>query len=189
MLRTRHLLMLLAALSSAQLEAATYQLDPGRTLTQFEIDQLWWFTQHGQFDRARGILEYDVERHAGSLEVVIDAGSLDTGNDERDSTLKGAGWFDVGRYPAITFRSQRFMFEQDRLTAIEGELTMLGVTQPIRLEIARIQCGANPGSGRHSCRADASGILQRSRFGMRTSLPFVGDEVRLRIRAEAYLKH
>ena len=190
MLRTRHLLLLLVSLSSgAPAWAATYQLDPGHTRTQFEIDQLWWFTQHGQFDRARGTLEYDAGRQTGSLEVVIDAHSLDTGNDERDSALKGAGWFDVGRHPSITFRSQRFIFEQGRLTAIEGELTMLGVTQPLRLEIARIQCGASPGSGKHGCRADASGTLQRSRFGMRTSLPFIGDEVRLRIQAEAHLQH
>ena len=189
MLRTRHLMVLLVSLLCAPLWAATYQLDPGHTLTQFEIDHLWLFSQRGQFDRTRGTLEYDVERHSGSLDVTIDAGSLDTGSDERDTALKGTGWFDVSRYPSITFRSQRFIFEQDRLTAIEGELTMLGVTQPLRLEIARIQCGASPGSGKQSCRADASSTLQRSRFGMRASLPFIGDEVRLRIRAEASLKH
>ena len=189
MLRTRHLMVLLVSLLCTPLGAAMYQLDPGHTLTQFEIDHLWLFTQHGQFDRARGTLEYDVERHSGSLEVVIDAGSLDTGNAERDTALKGPDWFDVSRHPGITFRSLRFIFEQDRLTAIEGELTMLGMTQPLRLEIARIQCGASPGSGKQSCRADASGTLQRSRFGMRASLPFIGDEVRLRIRAEASLKH
>ena len=189
MLRTRHLMVLLVSLFCTPLGAATYQLDPDRTLTQFEIDQLWLFTQHGQFERARGTLEYDVERHSGSLEVVIDAGSLDTGNDERDTALRGTGWFDVSRHPSITFRSQRFIFEQDRLAAIEGELTMLGVTQPLRLEIARIKCGANQASRKRGCRADASGTLQRSRFGMHTSLPLVGDEVRLRIQAEAYLKN
>jgi polyisoprenoid-binding protein YceI len=116
---------------------------------------------------------------------VIDADSLDTENDERDATLKGTGWFEVSRYPTITFRSQRFIFEQDRLTAIEGALTMLGVTQPMRLEIARITCGLNPVSSKWRCAAEASGTLQRSRFGLRTDLPFIGDEVRLRLQAEA----
>jgi len=186
MLRIRQLTVLLVSLLSAPVWAATYQLDPSHTFTQFEIHNLWFFTQRGQFDRAHGTLEYDVEQHTGSLEVVINAGSLDTGNDERDAVLKGSGWFDVSRYPTLTFRSQRFIFEQDRLTAIEGELTMLGTAQPMRLEIARITCGLNPVSRKWSCGADASGTLQRSRFGLRTSLPFVGDEVRLRIRAEAY---
>ena len=186
MLRIRQLTVLLVALLSAPVWSATYQLDPSHTIPQFEIAHLWLFTQRGQFDRAHGTLEYDVERHSGSLEVIIDANSLETGNDERDAVLKGAGWFDVSRYPTITFRSQRFLFEQDRLMAIEGELTMLGVSQPMKLEIARITCGLNPDSRKWRCGADASGMLQRSRFGMRINLPFVGDDVRLRIRVEAY---
>ena len=171
--------------SGAPAWSASYRLDPGHTFLQFEIPHLWLFAERGQFDRAHGTLEFDAEQHTGSLEVIIDASSLDTGNDERDAVLKGTGWFDVGRYPRITFRSQHFLFEQDRLMAIEGKLTMLGVTQPMRLEIARIACGLNPVSRKWRCGADASGMLQRSRFGMRTALPFVGDDVRLRIRVEA----
>lgn len=187
MLRIRQLTVLLVSLLSAPVWPATYQLDPSHTVPQFEIDQLWLFTQHGQFGRAHGTLEYDAEQHSGSLKVVIDTASLDTGNDERDAVLKGAGWFDVSRYPTITFRSQRFIFAQDRLAAIEGELTMLGVAQPMRLEIARIRCGLSPDSRKQRCGADASGTLQRSRFGMRTGLPLISDEVRLRLQAEAYL--
>jgi polyisoprenoid-binding protein YceI len=186
MLPIRRPSVLLLSLLSLPGAAATYQLDPNLTFPQFEIDQLWLYTQRGRFDRARGTLEYDAGQHTGRLEVTIDAGSLDTGNDERDADLKGPRWFDVGRYPDIVFRSRRFIFEQDRLVAIEGELTMRGVTRPMRLEIARIRCGPNPVSGRWRCGADANGTLQRSRFGMRTSLPFIGDEVRLRIQAEAY---
>jgi len=186
MQRTRQLAVFFISLLSAAGWAATYQLDPSHTFPQFEIDHLWLFTERGRFDHVHGSLDYDVERHAGSLEVVIDAKSLDTGNDERDVVLKGAGWFDVSRYPTITFRSQRFVFEQDRLAAIDGTLTMLGVAQPMRLVIARIKCELSPVSGKQRCGADARGTLQRSRFGMRTGLPFIGDEVRLRIQARTY---
>jgi len=186
MLRARQSTLLLVSLLSAPVWAATYQLDPSHTFPQFEIDHLWFFTERGQFARVQGSLEYDVKQHTGILEVVIDATSLDTGNDERDAVLKGAGWFDISRYPTITFRSQRFIFEQDQLAAIEGKLTMLGMAQPMRLEIARIQCVLNPASRKRRCEADASGTLQRSRFGMRTGQPFIGDEVRLRIQARTY---
>jgi polyisoprenoid-binding protein YceI len=186
MLRISQLTVFLVSLLSAPAWAATYQLDPSRTLPQFEIGHFWLFSERGQFNRVHGTLEYDVEQHTGSLEVIIDAGSLDTGNDERDSVLKGADWFDVSRYPTITFRSQRFIFAQDRLAAIEGELTMLGVAQPMRLEIARIRCGLNPGSRKQRCGAEANGTLQRSRFGMRTGLPLISDEVRLHLQTEAY---
>ena len=171
--------------SGAPAWSVSYRLDPDHTFPKFEIAHLWLFVEHGQFDRAHGTLEFDAEQQSGSLEVIIDASSLDTGNDERDAVLKGAGWFDVSRYPSITFRSQRFLFEQSRLMAIEGKLTMLGVAHPMRLEIAWIKCGLSPLSRKWRCVADASGMLQRSRFGMRTALPFVGDDVRLRIRVEA----
>ena len=73
--------------------------------------------------------------------------------------------------------------------ALARELTLRGVTQPMRLKISRITCESGPLSLRQSCRADASGALQRSRFGMRSDLPFIGDEVRLRIQAEAHMEH
>ena len=185
MLRIRQLSALLISLLSAPVWSATYQFDPSHTVAQFDIDQLWLFSQRGQFNHARGTLEYDAEQHSGSLEVVIDTDSLDTENDERDASLKGTGWFEVSRYPTITFRSQRFIFEQNRLIAIEGALTMLGITQPMRLEIAQMTCGLNPASSRWRCGAVASGTLLRSRFGLRTDLPLIGDEVRLRLQAEA----
>jgi polyisoprenoid-binding protein YceI len=176
---------LVVSLLCAPLWAATYQLDPSHTVPQFEFDHLWFFTERGRFNRVRGTLEYDAEQRGGSLEVVIEANSLDTGNEELDVVLKGPGWFDVDRHPTITFRSQRFLFEQDRLTAIDGELTLRGVMRPMTLEITRVDCGSNPTSGKRSCAADANATLRRSRFGMR-GLPFIGDEVRLRIQARTY---
>ncbi|MHB1214084.1 MAG: YceI family protein [Thiobacillus sp.] len=176
---------LLVSLLSPPVWAASFQLDPSHTSPQFEIDHFWIFTQRGQFDRAHGHLEYDAEQHTGSLEVVIDAGSLATGNTERDAVLKGSGWFEVDRYPVITFRSQRFIFEQNQLVTIEGELTMHGVAQPMRLEIVSIKCGLNQVSRKQRCAAEARGTLLRSRFGMRADLPFVGDAVRLHFETEA----
>jgi polyisoprenoid-binding protein YceI len=184
MLHTRPLTVLLVSLISAPACAESYQLDPSRTVPRFEIDHLWLFTERGRFDRVQGTLEYDAEARTGSLQVVIDARSLNTGNDERDSVLAGADWFDVARFPAIIFRSQRFVFEQERLVAVEGELTMRGVARPLRLEVIEIRC-PNPVSTA-SCVADARGTLHRSSYGMRTGLPFIGDEVRLRIEARTY---
>jgi polyisoprenoid-binding protein YceI len=176
-------LVLLVSLLTAPACAASYTLDPRRTVPQFEIDHLWFFTERGHFGRVDGRLEYDDEKHAGDLEVVIDAASLDTGNDERNAVLRDAGWFDVGRFPTITFRSRRFVFAQGRLVAVDGELTMLGIARPLTLEVVRITC--NPGSSA-PCAADARGTLQRSRYGMRSGLPFIGDEVRLRIQVVTY---
>lgn len=182
----KQIAVMLALLASSSAWAANYVFDPTHTYPMFEIDHLGFSTQRGQFDAVRGTLDYDPVQRAGSLEVVIDANSLDSGNEERDAILKGAGWFDVGRFPTITYRGQKLLFEGDRPIAVEGELTMLGVTQPMRLEFARVKCGLNLAARKLGCGADATGVLRRSQFGMRSGLPFVGDEVRLRIQAEAY---
>lgn len=177
---------ILAALLSPPVFAATYTFDSSHTYPLFEIDHLGFSIQRGQFDSARGTLEYDPLQRTGSIEIVIDTASLDSGHDERDAILKGPGWFNVSQFPSMTYRGKQFVFDGDRPVAVEGELTMLGVTQPLRLEITRVKCGLNLAARKRGCGADATGVLRRSQFGLRNSLPFVGDEVRLRIQAEAY---
>jgi polyisoprenoid-binding protein YceI len=179
----------LAALLSVPVHAATYTFDPSHTYPLFEIDHLGFSIQRGQFDTVRGTLEYDPLQRTGSMEIVIDSSSLDSGHQERDEILKGPGWFNVNQFPTITYRGNQFVFEGDRPVAVEGELTLLGVTQPMRLEITRVKCGLNLAARKRGCGADATGVLRRSQFGMRNGLPFVGDEVRLRIQAEAYLEN
>jgi polyisoprenoid-binding protein YceI len=182
----RFITLLPALLLSAPALAATYVFDASHTYPLFEIDHLGFSIQRGQFDRVRGTLEYDPLQRSGAVDIEIDASSLDSGHDERDAILKGPGWFDVNRFPVITYRGKQLVFEGDRPVAIDGELTMLGVTQPLRLEINRLKCGLNLAARKRGCGADASGVLRRSQFGLRNGLPFVGDEVRLRIQAEAY---
>lgn len=175
-----------AAVLSPSVLAATYTFDPSHTYPLFEIDHLGFSIQRGQFDSARGTLEYDPIQRTGLIEIVIDTASLDSGHEERDAILKGPGWFNAGQFPAMIYRGKQFVFEGDRPVAVDGELTLLGVTQPLRLEITRVKCGLNLAARKRGCGADATGVLRRSQFGLRNGLPFVGDEVRLRIQAEAY---
>ncbi len=165
----------------------SYTIDPAHTYPGFEIDHLGFSTQRGQFDRTSGILELDQVVHTGRLEVHVDVASLDTGQDARDEVLKGVDWFQVQRYPEMVYRSEHFVFDGDRPVALEGMLTLLGQTHPLRLEITRFNCGFNLVEKKRGCGADAHTLLHRSDYGMRTGLPFVGDEVRLNIQVEAYL--
>jgi polyisoprenoid-binding protein YceI len=179
-------------LSSALLLASpawcvNYAIDPAHSYPGFEIDHLGFSTQRGQFDRVSGFVDLDQLAHTGKLEIHVDMGSLDTGQDARDEVLKGEQWFQVQRYPEMVYRSERFVFDNDRPVAVEGLLTLLGQTHPLRLEISRFKCGFNLAEKKRGCGADAHGLLRRSDYGMRTGLPFVGDEVKLNIQVEAYL--
>ena len=181
--------LLLALLAGLALPAAAadYVVDPSHTYATFEIDHMGFSTQRGQFERTSGQIRYDQEARTGQIEIRIDAASLDTGFKLRDDVLRGSEWFNVESFPDIIFRSQRLVFNEERPIAVEGLLVMLGETRPMRLDIARFKCGLNLAVRKRGCGADAQGMLRRSEFGMQTGLPFIGDEVRLRIQVEAYL--
>ena len=185
----RHLagLFLLCLVLALPARAETYDIDPTHTYASFEIDHLGFSTQRGQFNRSRGSLRYDPVQQQGEVDIHIDAASLDTGNLRRDDTLRGTTWFNVESFPDLIFRSQQFIFEGERLTAVDGKLVMLGEIRPLRLEITRFKCGLNLANRKRGCGADAQASLRRSDFGLSNGLPFIGDEVRLRIQVEAYL--
>ena len=166
--------------------AADYQIDPSHTYANFEIDHMGFSTQRGLFRQTSGQIRFDREARSGEIEIRINAASLDTGFGLRDEVLRGADWFNVADFPDIIFRSQRFIFEDDKPVAVEGKLAMLGEIRPMRLEITRFKCGLNLVVGKRGCGADAQGVLRRSEFGMQTGIPFIGDEVRLRVQVEAY---
>ena len=177
---------LLISLSSIA-SALDYMIDPSHTYASFEIDHLGFSTQRGQFNRSAGSVQFDREIQSGTIDITIDAASLDTGFDLRDDILRGESWFNVAAFPHILFRSQGFIFDQEKPVAVEGMLTLLGETKPMRLEITRFKCGFNLANRKQSCGADAFGTLKRSDFGLQNSIPFIGDEVRLRIQVEAYV--
>jgi len=180
---------ILALLASVALPAAAadYIVDPSHTYATFEIDHMGFSTQRGQFERTSGQIRYDQEARTGEIEIRIDAASLDTGFKLRDEVLRGNEWFNVQSFPDIIFRSQRLEFNEERPIAVDGVLVMLGEARPMRLDIARFKCGLNLAVRKRGCGADAVGVLRRSEYGMQTGLPFIGDEVRLRIQVEAYL--
>lgn len=178
-------LLFVACLPFAQ--AAEYTIDPTHTYASFEIDHLGFSTQRGQFNRSSGIVEFDPDGKAGRIDISIETTSLDTGFELRDNVLRGESWFNAKDYPYIFFRSQKLFFTEEKLSAVEGVLVMLGEIRPMRLEISRFKCGLNLASRKRGCGADAIGVLRRSEFGLSNGLPFIGDEVRLRIQVEAYL--
>ncbi|MCG2575404.1 YceI family protein [Dechloromonas sp. XY25] len=182
---------LLAALflifGAAGSQAAEYTIDPTHTYASFEIDHHGFSMQRGQFNQSSGIVEFDPEAKTGRVDIRIAVASLDTGMAKRDEILLGENWFRAKDFPDLLFRSDKLVFTGDKLTAVEGKLAMLGQIRPVHLEVTRFKCGLNLANRKRGCGADALGVLKRSEFGMEQGLPFIGDEVRLRIQVEAYL--
>ena len=163
-----------------------YRVEADLSSTEFAVSHLGLSKQHGRFGRTEGTIVLDPEDHAGSMDLVVDATSVDTGWNTRDAWLRGEHMFDVAHYPVMRFRSTQLVFDQTRLIGIAGLLTLRDVTRPVVLKVERIQCGREPDGGREGCGAGAVSTIKRSEFGMTYVLGLVGDDIDLSFQVTAF---
>lgn len=175
--------LLLAAPASAAPEA--YVIDTQHSFSNFEVGHLGLTWIRGRFNKTTGKITLDRAANNGSIEAEIDASSVDTGYARRDELLRTENYFNSSRFPTITFRSSSLRFKGDTLVGADGELTMLGVTRPVGLEITSFKCITHPVNKREICGAVAQSTLQRSEFGMTQASRSISDEIRIYINVEA----
>ncbi len=174
--------------SSAELAGAiTYTLDPMHSFVQFELMHFGTSTIRGRFGPARGVVRIDRARGRGEASIEIDTASADTGLAAFDAHLRGPDLLDAKAHPLAWFVSRQLRFGGDPVagpTALDGELTMRGISQPLRLVATRFACRQDAHLQREVCGGDFEAELRRSDFGIDYGLPFVGNAVRLRIQVE-----
>ena len=168
--------------------AETYTLDPVHSEVSFETEHLGFSHPVGTFVKSTAKATIDRTAKTGTVDVTIDPASVRTHDSTRlDAIVKGEKFFNVEKYPTITFKSSDFKFDGDRLVAVNGELTLLGVTKPVTLSVDHFRCGANPYNKKPMCGGDASATIKRSEWGMTGGLPYApADEVKVLIPFEAY---
>jgi len=164
----------------------SYSVDSRHTFPSFEVNHLGFSTQRGRFNKTTGKITLDREAKTGTVEIEIDAASVDTGLDKLEEHLVGEDFFDVAKHPTLTFKSRSMTFNGDKPASVAGDFTMLGVTKPVTLTINAFNCGVHPINKKNVCGADASATLKRSEFGMTKYVPGVSDEVKLHIQVEAF---
>ncbi|WP_420993275.1 YceI family protein [Cupriavidus sp. 30B13] len=187
-LKRRALYLLAAALPcAAQAAPANYTVDPTHTAVYFAASHFDRTSVRGRFDKIDGRINYDEATGAGGIDFTVNADSLDTGNRSLDGVLQSAQFLDAQNFPVVRLSANRFILDGQRLAAVEGQLTLHGVTQPVRLEAQRFSCGDISlfGIKRHVCGGDFRAVISRSAFGMTRFLPDVGDAVTLTISVEA----
>lgn len=172
-----------AALSS--FAADSYTLDPSHTYPRWAASHFGFSTHHGQFNRTSGKLVLDPKRGTGSIEITVEASSIATGDPKFDEHLKSADFFDVQKFPTLTFKSRSMQFENGRPVSVAGDFTLLGVTKPMTLRVSSSKCGASPITKKEVCGAEVVGTIKRSAHGMKYGLPGIGDDVKLTIQVEA----
>jgi len=183
-------LMPVAAVASPE----TYTMDPTHTTPNFSVAHFGMSTVYGQFEYATGKVTLDRAAKTGSLEVKIPTGTISTGDSKRpgssartrDDHLRSADFFNVAEFPDMVFKSSKLNFAGDKPESVEGTLTLLGVTKPVKLAFTHFNCGPNPFTKKDMCGADLAGSIKRSDFGMKFGLPAIGDDIKLMIAVEAY---
>jgi polyisoprenoid-binding protein YceI len=164
----------------------TYEIDPAHTYPSFEADHsggvsLW----RGKINSSTGKIVLDKEAGSGTVEVTMDMKTIDFGHQGLNDHAQTPDIFDTAQFPTATYQGRLVDFRNGAPTAVEGNLTMHGMTKPVRLTLNSFKCAPHR-SGREVCGADAVATIDRSEWGVNFGQNFGFDmKVTLRISVEA----
>jgi polyisoprenoid-binding protein YceI len=184
-MKLKHIVALLLATSGTAAFAQTYTIDPSHTYPSFEADHMGISSWRGKFTKTSGKVMLNRAAKNGTMDIVIDTNSIDFGHAKMNEHAKNKDMFNVEKFPTVTYKGKSIKFNGDTPVAVEGELTMLGVTKPVTLTINKFKCIEHPMLKREVCGADASAQFNRNDFGMNFGTPRHGSEVKLAIQVEA----
>ena len=177
---------LLAGVSNA----ADFALDASHTAVYFAVPHYDISLVRGRIAKLAGTVRFDAAAKTGALDIRVDADSLDTGNRTLDQILRSDQYLDTARFGDVRYAGSGFVFDGDRLVAIDGTLILHGVARPVRLAAQRFTCKEVKLGliGHHVCGGEFTTTIKRSDFGMTRFLPEVGDTVELSISVEASVR-
>ena len=180
----KKLIACLALASTPSIAADRYAVDPAHTYPRLEFSHMGISTWKGQFNKTTGNITLDRAARTGDAEIRVDTSSIDFGLAAMKDFASGADWLDPQRFPVMTYKG-RIVFDGAKPISIDGQLTLRGVTKPLRLTIVNFGCLEHPMLKREVCGADAEGEMNRADFGMTRYSEGEAGKVRLRIQVEA----
>ena len=176
----------IATFSGAVLAAPeTFVIDNAHTFPRFSYSHFGLSTQLSRFDKTSGKIVLDREAKTGSVDVVIDTTSVDTGFDVFNGHIQGEDFLSTEKFPSATFKSTKVRFEGDKPVAVEGDLTIKGVTKQVTLTLTSFILQPHPMLKKDAIGANATTKISRTEFGAGKYAPNVGDEVTIDLAVEA----
>lgn len=170
--------------------AGVYDIDGAHTSVEFVGRHLMITKVRGRFSDVRGQITVDEEPEKSHVEVAIGVASLSTGNDDRDTHLRGGDFFDVERYPTITFRSTEVRAARDVTWEVRGELAVRDTLRPVTLQVDFDGADVSP-TGDERIGFSAATDLDREDFGLTWNVPLetggvlVGRTARIELNVQA----
>ena len=175
----------LVATSSALADPTSYTIDPTHTSVTAASRHFGTSTVRTRFAVKSGAITIDPAAKSGKATITIDMTSMLTGVTKLDDHLKSISFFDSAGYPDATFVATGFTFDGDKVTRIDGDLTMHGKTGSIVLASTNYNCYLNPNFKKQVCGGDFEASIQRSQWDVKYLIPFVSDETKLAVQIEA----
>ncbi len=185
----RSLLIVAIVYSASTSGQDLYRFDTVHTQILFFVSHLGFSNSQGEFLKFDGELMFNENRFGDTRVMVsIDTESLDMDDNKWNARLKGRKYFDVEHYPKIRFVSTRIELTGPKSANVHGDLTMLGVTRPVVLNMRFNRAGIHPLSRTYIAGFSGNSVIKRSEFGMTSDLKWVGDEVHIRLEVEGILE-
>jgi polyisoprenoid-binding protein YceI len=175
--------------------AATWRIDPEHTSIQFTVRHMMISNVKGVFHKFNGQFEIDDKETTNTrASAVINVASIDTGIEKRDEDLRSPNFFDVAKYPSMTFVSKKIVRTGANSFKMTGDLTMHGVTREVVLDMEGLETVVKDPWGNMRRGATLASMVNRKDFGLtynkllETGGMVVGDEVRINIEVELIRK-
>jgi polyisoprenoid-binding protein YceI len=176
-------------------QVSTWEIDSAHSGVHFSVRHLMIATVRGEFRKVTGTINMDEKDISkSSVEAVIDATTIDTRDERRDNHLKSADFFDVAKFPTITFKSKSVTRQGEGRFKVAGDLTLHGVTKPVILDVEGLTNQVKDQRGNVKTGAAVTTKINRSDFGltwnraMETGGVAVSDEVGIVIDLELVKK-
>ena len=176
---------LLCSTISLSFAAEKYTLDNSHTFVEWRLSHFGFSNPSGKWF-AKGDLHFDQDKLENSkVDVTINVAEPVTGIKKLDDHMRGKDFFDVKKFPKATYVSTKVVAVDQKNLTVDGDLTMHGVTKPVKLNVKINNVGVNPVSNIETVGFTATGDIKRSDFGISSYLPGLGDDVQLHIEGEA----
>ena len=158
----------LSGLAAAATAApVTYNVDPDHTHPSFEVDHFGGLSVwRGIFKKTSGKVTLDPAAKDGTVDITVDASSIDLAHDKLNEHVTGPEIRDVAKFPTATYKGTLGGFSNGAPTTVTGNLTLHGVTKPVALKVNSFKCIQHPMLKKEVCGADASGTFSRADFGV-----------------------
>ena len=174
----------LTTIASAALPSQ-WQLDNSHTRVGFSVNHMGFSTTMGHFNDVKGVVNYDVKQPSKTnMNFTIATDSIDTNWDARDEHLKKAEFFNVAKYPTMTFKSTSVKFINPQQAKVTGDFTMLGQTKPLTLDVTLNKIANSPLTKEPVIGFRATGNIDRAAYGMTAYADGITTNVPIQIDGE-----